>query len=92
MRKIRISQEAVSQMLKSLTFLDEQLSPFASADRECFQIVLEVRWLKSLLDATEIRLPDWELTLIAVQKTPFVSRYPEVKDDLACIASVLLEI
>lgn len=90
-QKILLPSETTSRLIENIKVIDAQLTDFAVTDRECCQVLWESRWLKSLLESGEFALPIWELSLFVATRNGFLSRYPQVKHELAELSKALVE-
>lgn len=87
--QIILDEQSAEWLWNQLNIIDDSLTPHIAADKECFQLVLECRWLKSNLKERILRLPNWELFLYRAQRNGFANRYPFIAEPLEKVVSKL---
>lgn len=60
---MKLDQNTSSRLLRNLEELDRYFAYYSTRDRRSFQALLELRWLKSCLEAGKMKIPAWQMTL-----------------------------
>jgi len=90
--KVSIKPDSAWRLVQNLKLIDQGLSGLSREDREAFQVVLEARYLRGLLESGGMSLPYWDLAMIRADQASLCARCPQIKRALKEAVSELQQL
>ena len=90
--KVSINPDSAWRLVQNLKLIDQGLSGLSTDDREAFQVVLETRYLRGLLESGHLSVPYWDLALLRANQSTLATRCPQIRRALKEATSELQQL